>query len=94
MVQVGCGFTVTVFVQVEEQPPATVVGVSVNDPAAPAVTVIVEPVDEPMMVPLPAITVEKVEPATSLVIVNTLPVEPVQSRRVRVTGVIESGCWR
>jgi hypothetical protein len=70
--------TVTVRVQVAEQPPATTVVVSVKLPAAPAVTLIVDPVVEPMMVPLPEITVSKVAPATFEVIVKTLPVEPVQ----------------
>jgi uncharacterized UPF0146 family protein len=77
--QVGSGLTVTVLVQVLEQPLAVVVVVRVNEPEAPAVTVIVGPVEGPTMVPFPAITVEKVEPATSLVIVKTLPVEPVQT---------------
>jgi hypothetical protein len=58
IVQVGCGVTVTVFVQVAEQPLATTVVVSVNDPAAPAVTVIDVPVDEPTIVPLPEMMVE------------------------------------
>src|SRR5687768_17014766 len=78
MVQVGCGVTVTVFVQVAEQPFATTVVVSVKEPAAPAVTLIEVPVDDPMMVPLPEITVEKVEPATLDVRLKMLPVDPVQ----------------
>jgi hypothetical protein len=58
MVQVGCGFTVTVLVQVAVHPFADTVVVSVNDPAAPAVTLIDVPVVGPTIVPLPEMTVE------------------------------------
>jgi hypothetical protein len=58
IVQVGAGFTVTVRVQVAVQPEAMTVVVSVNEPAAPAVTLIDCPVDEPMIVPLPEMIVE------------------------------------
>jgi hypothetical protein len=78
IVQTWAGVTVTVRVQVAEQPLATTVVVSVNEPAAPAVTLIEEPVVGPTIVPLPEITVEKVAPATLLVTVKMLPVVPVQ----------------
>jgi hypothetical protein len=78
MVQVGWGVTVTVFVQVAEQPFATTVVVNVKEPEAPAVTLIEVPVVDPMMVPLPEITVEKDEPATLDVRLKMLPVDPVQ----------------
>jgi hypothetical protein len=58
IVQVGCGFTVTVRVQVAEQPLATTVVVSVNEPVAPAVTLIEVPVVGPTIVPFPEMTVE------------------------------------
>jgi hypothetical protein len=90
MVQVGWGFTVTVFVQVAEQPLATTVVVRVNEPAAPAVTLIEVPVVEPMMVPLPEITVENVEPATLLARVKMFPVEPVQTASGPV--IVQVGC--
>jgi hypothetical protein len=79
MVQVGCGVTVMVRVQVAEQPLAVTVVVSVKEPEAPAVTLIEVPVVEPMIVPLPEITVENVEPATLDETLKMLPVEPVQS---------------
>ena len=58
IVQVGCGFTVTVFEQVAVQPLAMTVVLRVKLPAAPAVTVIDVPVFGPTMVPLPLIVVE------------------------------------
>jgi hypothetical protein len=69
MVQVGCGVTLTVRTQVDEQPLATTVVVSVKLPVAPADTLIVEPVDEPTIVPFPEIMVENVAPGTLEVIV-------------------------
>jgi hypothetical protein len=53
MVQVGCGVTVTVLVQVATHPLLVTVAVSVNEPDAPAVTLTEVPVVEPMMVPFP-----------------------------------------
>ena len=64
IVQVGAGFTVTVFVQVLLQPPAEVVTVNVYELAAPAVTSTAEPVVEPTMVP-PEIDQLKLEPPRS-----------------------------
>jgi hypothetical protein len=90
MVQTWAGVTVTVRVQVAVQPFAMTVVVSVNDPAAPAVTLIDVPVDEPTIVPLPEMTVEYVAPAKPFEIVKMLPVEPVQI----VVGpvIVQVGC--
>jgi hypothetical protein len=62
--QVPLGFTVTVFVQVDEQPSAATVVVSVNDPLEPASTVTDRPSAGPTIVPLPEIWVETVAPGT------------------------------
>src|SRR5512140_722100 len=77
--QSGTGFTVTVFVQVLEQFVAVTVVVSVNEPAAPALTVTVETVVEPTIVPLPEMAVENVAPATLLDRVKMLPAASAQT---------------
>jgi hypothetical protein len=87
IVQVGCGFTVTVQVQVEMQPWLLTVAVSVNDPAAPAVTLTELPVVEPMMVPLPEMIQVTLEPG-GLLTVKMLPVELGQTE---LTPVIVHG---
>ena len=69
MVHVGIGFTVTVFVQVAVQPAAVTVVFKVNDPVAPASTVIDVPVAEPTIVPFPEMVVRYVAPSKPPVMV-------------------------
>jgi hypothetical protein len=87
IVQVGCGFTVTVRVQVEMQPWLFTVAVSVNDPEAPAVTLTELPVVEPMIVPLPEMIQVTLEPG-GLLTVKKFPVELGQTE---LTPVIWQG---
>src|SRR5262245_50220328 len=79
MEQFGTGFTVTVFVQVDEQPAAVTVVVSVNEPAPPAVTWIELPVAGPTIEPLQEMIVEKLAPPTLDEIEKTLPIDPAQT---------------
>jgi hypothetical protein len=79
MEQVGCAATLTVFVQVDVQPPAVTVVVSVNEPAVPASTVIDAPSGDPTIEPFPETWVENVAPPTFDEMVKTWPVEPAQT---------------
>jgi hypothetical protein len=87
IVQVGAGFTVTVQVHVETQPWLLTVAVSVNEPEAPAVTLTVVPVVDPMIVPFPETIQLIVAPAGALT-VKKFPVEPGQTE---LTPVIVHG---
>jgi hypothetical protein len=55
IVAVGFALTVTVCVQILEHPFLFTLSLSVKEPDAPAVTFTVDPVVEPMIVPLPLI---------------------------------------
>jgi hypothetical protein len=75
MLQVGLGLTVTVLLHMPGQPLSMMLSVTVNEPAAPAVTVTDEPVVGPTIEPLPLIDQLCVAPAGA-VEVYVLPIEP------------------
>src|SRR5687767_5065135 len=83
--------TMTVLVHTLVHPLAVAVVVNVNEPAAPAVTLIDGPVFDPMMVPFPLMIVAKLAPGELLVIVKMFPEDPAQTEPAPVIVQFDAG---